>query len=156
MMIKKLAALFGAAAVMLGIAAGTAIPASAANNIKPFGTEMTLKYPDVEVGYTVDGLSPSTDVIPFQINGRLWESMVTVNAIRGSIIPVVPFFRARADDGTKYPVLSNVWTPQGLSGASLPPGGQTSGKIYFDVVGPDPTNVSFSDDGVQDLLLWVG
>ena len=42
MKIKKLAAPVGAAALMFSIAAGTVVPASAANNIKPFGTQETL------------------------------------------------------------------------------------------------------------------
>jgi hypothetical protein len=155
-MIKKLAAPVGAAAVMFSIAAGTVAPASAANNIKPFGTQETLKYDHglVEVGYTAAGLSPSTDTVPYPVSGQLYESMVTVDAVQGWVTPLVPFFNARAESGQNYRVIANVWTPEGLSGATLPPGGSSSGKVYFDVVGDVPNSVVFND-GVQDLLAWV-
>jgi hypothetical protein len=84
----------------------------------------------------------------------VYESTVTVNAVQGSVSPVIPFFNARAENGENYRVLANVWTPSGVSGGSLPPGGTSSGKIYFDVVGADPNSVVFND-GVQDLLAWV-
>ena len=37
---------------------------------------------------------------------------------------------------------------------AAPPGGQSSGKLYFDVVGDVPNSVVYND-GVQDLLVWV-
>jgi len=156
--INKLAAPVGAAAVMVSIAAGTVVPASAANNIKPFGTEEMLK--DIGsgavTGYTVAGLSPSTDTIPYPVSGQLYESTVTVDAVGGGwVTPTIPFFNARAENGQNYRVLANVFTPQGLSGAALPPGASASGKIYFDVVGTVPNSVVYSD-GVQDFLVWVG
>ncbi len=154
MRIKKLAAPVGAAAIMFSIAAGTVVPASAANNIKPFGTQETLRDGVVETGYTVAGLSPSTDTIPYQVNGRLYESMVTVEAVQGWANPVIPFFNARAESGQNYRVLANVWTPPGVSGAAVPQGSQSSGKIYFDVVGDVPNSVVYND-GVQDLMVWV-
>ncbi len=156
MKIKKLAAPLGAAAVMVSIAAGAVVPASAANNIKRFGTQDTLKdiVTGAETGYTVAGLSPSTDTIPYPVSGQLYESTVTVDAVRGSAAPVIPFFNARAESGANYRVLANVFTPQGLSGAAVPPGGESSGKIYFDVVGEVPNSVVYSD-GAQDYLAWV-
>ena len=39
MKIKKLVAPVGIAAIAVGMAGATAVPASAANNIKPFGTQ---------------------------------------------------------------------------------------------------------------------
>ena len=42
MKIRTLAAPVGIAAITIGIAASTVIPASAANNIKPFGQQETL------------------------------------------------------------------------------------------------------------------
>ena len=38
--------------------------------------------------------------------------------------------------------------------AAAPPGGSTTGKLYFDVVGDTPNSVVYND-GVQDLLVWV-
>jgi hypothetical protein len=84
---------------------------------------------------------------------------VTVNAVRGFVTPNVPFFNARGETinggmAPSYRVLANVYTPGGLSAAQLPPGGSSTGKIYFDVVGPDPVSVVFND-GQQDLLGWI-
>lgn len=154
MMFRKLVTGVSAVAVMSSVAAGAAGPASAVNNIKTFGTQMTLEDPATEIGYTVAGLGPSSDVIPYPVAGRLFESVVTVDAIRGTVAPAVPFFNARGEDGVNYRVLSTVSTPQGLSGAAVPQGASSSGKIYFDVVGPDPNSVVFSD-AAQDYMAWI-
>jgi Domain of unknown function (DUF1942) len=128
------------------------VPASAANNIKPFGVQVTL---DDYVtgapitGYTVNSLSPSSDPVA----GRLYEAMVTVDAVGGPVVPLIPLFNARAESGQNYRVL-DVFTPQGLSGGALPPGASSTGKLYFDVVGDVPNSVVYND-GVEDLLVWV-
>jgi len=140
------AALFGAAAVA---------PAWAIDDIKPFGQRETVRDAvGTEVGYTVRDLSPSADVIPYPVAGRLYEAMVTADAVQGAVTPVIPFFNARSENGDNYRVLANVFTPQGLSGATLPPGGSTTGKLYFDVVGPVPNSVVYND-GTHDVLGWV-
>ena len=36
----------------------------------------------------------------------------------------------------------------------MPPGGSSTGKLYFDVVGDVPNSVVYND-GVRDLLAWV-
>ena len=36
----------------------------------------------------------------------------------------------------------------------MPPGGSTTGKLYFDVVGDVPNSVVYND-GVRDVLAWV-
>ena len=134
MKIKKLAAPVSTAAVMICVAAGTVVPASAASNIKPFGQPETLlgPYNAPQITYSVDGLNPSSDAVPH--NGQLYEA--TVNAEGG--IPIVPMFNARAEDGANYRVI----------------GGTVPGKLYFDVVGPAPNSVVYND-GVQDLLTWI-
>ncbi|MGV0744891.1 DUF1942 domain-containing protein [Mycolicibacterium sp. XJ870] len=149
---NKLAGSVATAAIAFGIAIGSAVPASAINNIQPFGTQETLKYSHdaVEIGYTVDGIRPSSDVVPHPINGRLYESTVTVDAVRGWVTPMVPWFNARSESGHNYRVL-NV---PGLSGAAIPPGAKTTGKIYFDVVGDVPNSVVYND-GTVDLLGWI-
>jgi hypothetical protein len=38
-------------------------------------------------------------------------------------------------------VLAEVWTPEGVSSAALPPGGSSTGKIHFDVVRDAPNSV---------------
>ncbi len=134
MKIKKIAAPVSAAAIMISVAAGTVVPASAASNIKPFGHGETLIGPNggPMITYTVDGLNPSSDAVPH--NGQLYEATVTSEGG----VPVMPMFNARAESGANYRVI----------------GGSVPGKIYFDVVGDVPNSVVYND-GVQDLLTWI-
>jgi Domain of unknown function (DUF1942) len=148
--IKKLAGAVAATAVVFG--AGAVPQASAVSNIQLFGVQETLK--DLNgplIGYTVTGLMPSADPVPYPVAGRLYEATVTANALVGTVIPVVPFFNARAESGANYRVLANVST---LSGAPIGQGGSTTGKIYFDVVGDAPNSVVFNN-GAEDILGWV-
>ena len=109
---------------------------------------------DTVTSYTVSNLQPSSDVVNAPLAGRLWEATVTVNVVRGGLVaPASPFFNARSAGGDNYRVLYQVAAPNGLSPALVPPGGQASGKIYFDVTGPPPTEVVYSN-GLQDLLVW--
>jgi hypothetical protein len=133
--IRKLVAPIGVAAVAIGMAASTAVPASAANNIKPFGQPESLN--DAATGapmitYTVHGLHLSSDAV-FH-NGQLYEAIVTADGG----IPIAPMFNARAESGANYRVI----------------GGGVPGKLYFDVVGDTPNSVVYND-GTQDLLAWV-
>jgi hypothetical protein len=48
-----------------------------------------------------------------------------------------------------YPLLAEA----GVGGA-VPPGGSTTGKLYFDVVGDVPNSV-VDNDGIRDVLAWV-
>jgi hypothetical protein len=132
---KKLAGAVAAAAIALSL--GAVAPASATDNIKPFGQPETLLDPATGapmITYTVDGLNPSSDAVPH--NGQLYEATVTVDA-RGAI-PMVSMFNARAESGANYRVI----------------GGAVPGKLYFDVVGDVPNSVVYND-GVQDLLAWI-
>src|SRR3954465_8911288 len=134
MKIRKLVVPVGIAAVAVGMAAGTAVPASAANNIKPYGEPESLKdvYGNPMITYTVQGLRPSSDAV-FH-NGRLYEASVT----NDGGVPIAPMFNARAESGANYRVI----------------GGGIPGKLYFDVVGDVPNSVVYNDGG-QDLLAWV-
>lgn len=134
MKIRKLAASVGIAAVAVVAAAGTAAPASAANDIKPFGVPESLEdvYGNPMITYTVQGLRPSSDAV-FH-NGRLYEASVTSEGG----VPIAGLFNARAESGQNYRIV----------------GGGIPGKIYFDVVGDTPNSVVYND-GVQDLLVWV-
>ena len=148
MRINKLAGAVAATAIGVGVAAGTVAPASAANNIKPFGQQETLNDSATGapmIGYTVSGLSPSSDAVPH--NGQLYAATVTVEGLGGWATPLVPLFNARAESGQNYQVI-------GGGVAAAPPGGQTTGKLYFDVVGDVPNSVVYND-GTQDLLVWV-
>lgn len=149
--VRKLAAPVGIAAITISIAASTVIPASAANNIKPFGQQETLNDATTGgpmIGYTVTGLNPSSDAVLH--NGDLYEATVTADAPGGWATPIVPMFNARAESGDNYRVIANA--PGGP--AAAPPGGSSTGKLYFDVVGSVPNSVVYND-GTQDLLAWV-
>jgi hypothetical protein len=137
----KLVAPVGIVAIAVGMAGATAGPASAANNIKPFGQQETLN----DIGYTVKHLAPSSDPVPH--NGQLYAATVKVEGLGGWATPVIPFFNARAESGANYRVI-------GGDVAAAPPGGTTTGKLYFDVVGDVPNSVVYND-GVQDLMVWV-
>src|SRR5215213_10323176 len=116
------------------MATSTAFPASAANNIKPYGQPESLNDAagNPLITYTVLGLTPSSDAV-FH-NGRLYEATVNVDGV----IPIAAMFNARAQSGDNYRVI----------------GGGLPGKLYFDVVGDTPNSVVYND-GVQDLLVWV-
>ena len=148
MKIRKLVAPVGVAALAIGMGAATVVPASAANNIKPYGQQETLNDYGTGapmIGYTVMGLSPSSDAVPH--NGRLYAATVTVEGLGGWATPLIPLFNARAQSGQNYRVIGGDIPP-------APPGGQTTGTLYFDVVGDTPNSVVYND-GVQDLLVWV-
>lgn len=136
----KFVAPAGIAAIALGmvVAAG---PASAANNIKPFGQQEALN----EIGYTVKSLHPSSDPVPH--NGQLYSATVKVEGLGGWANPITAFFNARAESGANYRVI-------GGNVPSAPPGGTATGKLYFDVVGDVPNSVVYND-GMQDLMVWV-
>jgi hypothetical protein len=105
--------------------------------------------------WTVTGLKPSSDVIPYPVAGKLWEATATDEAIMGGVTPIVSNLNARAADGTNYQVLFGAATAQGVNPATLAQGQKTSGKVYFDVTGPAPVVVVYNAGG-QDLLVWAG
>jgi hypothetical protein len=80
-------------------------------------------------------------------NGQLYAATVTVEGLGGWATPLVPLFNARAESGQNYRVIG------GDLGAA-PPGGSSTGTLYFDVVGDAPNSVVYND-GVQDLMVWV-
>ena len=116
--------------------------------------KMTDTVGNVELGWKVSDLKSSTDTIPgYPVAGQVWEATATVNAIRGAVTPAISQFNARTDDGINYRVLWQAATPDGISGATIPQGQQSTGKIYFDVTGPSPTFVAMNN-GIEDLLVW--
>jgi hypothetical protein len=148
--IKKLVGAVAATAITFGVGAATVAPASATDNIKPFGEQERLNDWGTGapmIGYTVRDFSPSSDPVPH--NGQLYEATVTVDAFGSWAFPLVPLFNARAESSAMYPVIADA----GVGGA-VPPGGSTTGKLYFDVVGDVPNSVVYND-GVRDLLAWV-
>lgn len=154
---SKVTSVSVAAAAVAAIAlSGSPVAQSAA--VQPFGTREILADPGgmMVTAYTVTGLAPSSDVIPYRVMGRLYEANVTVEAERGTITPVIPPFTARAADGQSYPVLAGVPTALGLNPRSLMQGQRDIGKLYFDVVGTVPNSVAYQVGTMGDVLLWVG
>ena len=103
--------------------------------------------------WTVGGLRPSGDAIPYAPAGALWEATATNTSVAGGNIPFVPGFSARGG-ADSYPVLWGVASPQGVNPAGLAPGQSSTGKLYFDVTGASPDRVAFSDGG-HDMAVWV-
>lgn len=134
------------------------VPTASADNpvTQNFGTQETLNVGDgtVVAGWTVSGLHPSNDPIPYQPHGKLWEATATVKAIRGTVTPIVADFNARAASGQNYPELGDVATAQGVNPGAIPQGQETTGKLYFDVVGPNPDMVVYNSGG-HDVLKWT-
>lgn len=117
------------------------------------GQQAKLANGDVVQAWTVTGLKPSTDEIPYAPQGTLWEATATNEALQGSVQPIVSNLNARAADGQTYRVLFGVATPQGVNPSALAEGQKTSGKVYFDVTGAAPDSVVYNSGG-QDLLVW--
>jgi len=150
--IRKLTAALAAAAAVFSLGAGTAAPASAVDNIKVFGDQIRII--DVAgtplIGYTVTDFGPSSDPVPH--NGELYSATLTVTAFGTWATPMIALFNARALSGDGYPLVPNA--PGGISGAAVPPGASSTGKLYFDVVGDAPNSVVYND-GTRDILAWV-
>lgn len=149
---KKLSLAAAAAAAVIALSGA---PIASSVSVQPFGSREILTDGMMSTAYTVTNLRPSTDMIPWPVNGRLYEAMVTVAADRGTITPMIPWFNARAASGQTYRVLNAVATPQGLRPDVLMQGQSNTGKIYFDVVGDNPNSVVLNN-GAEDLLIWVG
>jgi hypothetical protein len=140
-----------AIAAALGMAC---CPTALADSTTALGSQAELADGAVVQGWTVKDLKPSSDVIPYPLAGALWEATATDTAITGPVTPIVSNFNARARNGDTYRVLFGAATPQGVNPATIPPGRQTSGKLYFDVTGAEPDSVVYNAGG-PDLLLWV-
>jgi hypothetical protein len=145
-----------AAAVAVATAGMLGAPVAAADDLTTttLGNQARLTDGGVVQGWTVANLKASTDQIPYPVAGTLWEATATDQAIEGSATPIVSNLNARARSGETYRVLFGVATPQGVNPATLPQGGKTTGKVYFDVVGDSPDSVVYNAGG-QDLLVWV-
>lgn len=157
---KSIAAAFAAAAVAAaGAITALSAPIAVADDINTvntthLGSQAELTDGDVVQGWTVTGLKVSTDAIPYQPQGTLWEATATDKAIQGSAQPIVSNFNARARDGQTYRALFGVATAQGVNPSAIAQGQQTSGKIYFDVTGSTPDSVVYATNAT-DLIVWV-
>lgn len=143
------------AAGIAAAAAFTAAPAIANPSIQQFGTSAPIVSGPLVTAYTVSNLEPSSTTIPGYVpQGQLWQADVTAVANSGIVTPLVSYFNARTDSGQTYHVVNNVPAPAGINPAPIPQGGQTTGKVYFDVTGAPPSGVVYND-GVQDVLIWT-
>ncbi|MFQ2878242.1 DUF1942 domain-containing protein [Mycobacterium sp. MS3] len=147
---KTAIAAAGIAAVSLfGAAAASATPGVP----EGLGTPQTLVDGALVTDYTVSNLQPANVTIPgYTPQGQLWQADINARANSGVVTPVVSNFNARAGE-QNYRVISAPATPQGLSPAPITQGGTSTGKIYFDVTGPAPSEVVYND-GMQDVLVW--
>lgn len=152
----------GVIGVLAAPVAGADVEAEATTQTQPqiqvqtltLGNQGKLVDGNVVQGWTVDNLQPSSDPIPYTVQGTLWEITANDQAIQGTVIPIVSNLNARASDGQTYRALFGVATPQGVNPAALPQGEQTTGKVYFDVTGAAPNSVVYNAGG-QDLMVWV-
>jgi hypothetical protein len=143
------------AAGMAAVGVFTAATAAASPIIQGLGTSETLVDGPLITAYTVSNLQPADVPIPgYTPKGQLWQADVNAQANSGVITPVVSNFNARTSDNLTYRVISTSPTPDALSAAPINQGGQTNGKVYFDVTGAQPTSVVYND-GVQDVLVWT-
>jgi Domain of unknown function (DUF1942) len=146
------------ATVVMGIIGTATAPiASAAYPINgKLGSELTMTdtVGQVVLSWRVSNLKPSSDVMPgYPVTGQIWEATTTVKAIRGSVTPAISQFNAVAPNQDAYRVLWQVASPANISGATIPEGAESTGKIHFDVTGARPTTVTMNN-GMEDLMTW--
>ncbi|MDQ2637886.1 MAG: MPT63 family protein, partial [Actinomycetota bacterium] len=111
-----------AAAGVIGVlavpVAGADVEAEATTQTQPqiqvqtltLGNQGKLVDGNVVQGWTVDNLQPSSDPIPYNLQGTLWEITANDQAIQGTVIPIVSNLNARASDGQTYRALFGVAT----------------------------------------------
>jgi len=143
-------ATIGAAGIVV---ASTAAADGGETTVTPIGGQAELANGEVVQAWTVLELQPSLDMIPYPVQGTLWEAIVTNQAVRGSVTPIISDFNARSVGGENYRALFQVPTAMGISPATLAEGQEADGKVYFDVTGDDPSSVVYNAFG-QDLIVW--
>jgi hypothetical protein len=145
-----------AALVVLMVGAPTSAAAGAQCPHR-FGTAQRLVDANGAVvqEWTVTGLHPSADpATGYPLAGQLWEATVTVHAVSGAVTPIIPNLHAMSVAGEHYPVLWQVASPTGLSGATLAEGQSATGKVYFDVTGSAPAGVGYSAGAPMPAMMW--
>lgn len=133
---------------MAGVLAAT--PASADPQVLPFGQKAEVPSPGGAISFTVSDLQPSGH------NDGIWYSDVTARAVSGSPTPNISNFNARAVNSATYADMKGDQVI-GLPNQTIPSGGQTTGRIYFDVRGGTaPDSVVYRDGVGTDLVVWKG
>jgi hypothetical protein len=143
----------------LALTGGLGGAATASADQAPFGTQHRVTDGSVISGYTVTDLRPSERAeldVPLMgrvpLAGRPWQATVTVDAVRGSVIPAIRMFSAQTADGQSYRMLEQTLAPD-LDVSPMPEGRRSTGNIYFDVTGSAPSVVTF--DGGAEPMVWV-
>lgn len=152
----KIAAAAVASVAVIGIAS-TPIASADYPLVGKLGTTLTMTdtVGQVQLSWRVSDLKPSSDVMPgYPVAGKLWEATATVRALSGPVTPGISQFNAVAPNQASYRVLWMVASPVNISGGTIPQGGQSTGKIHFDVTGPAPTTVTMNN-GMEDLMVWT-
>lgn len=151
---RKIGRAIFAVAALAVIALGYPGIASAAQTCSHgFGSRQQLVDAAGVQEWQVTDLRKSTDPAPgYPLAGALWEATASVTATSGTVVPLIPNFRAPTADGGSYPALWEVASPQGLSPSALGPGQTATGKVYFDVTGADPVAVTYTNGGPQPLM----
>lgn len=86
--------------------------------------------------WTITGLRKSADGAPgYPVAGQLWEATATVHAVAGAVTPVIPNLAAVSGSEEHYPVLWQLASPAGLSGAT-------------------PAMVIYQGGGAMPALMW--
>lgn len=124
--------------------------------IQQFGTEEIVPsggHNQGVVGWTVDNLRLSSDRIDWPVRGQLWELTATLRQVAGGCaLPFISRFNVRASNGQDYPELGAANPSEPIERVCQ--GNQSTGSLYFDVVGADPDTVVYRTN-FTDLLLWV-
>jgi hypothetical protein len=160
--IPSTAAMIAVVAVTATIGMASAGSAPPTPATAPFGSPQQVVdgHEATTLAYTVHDLAPSgNDVLNVPLTGNvplaghLWEATTSVAAVRGSAVAGMQFFNARSVDGQNYRVLVQTFAPD-LSVSPLSQGEINTGRIYFDVTGPPPTEVVY-EDGKHDPVVWT-
>jgi len=150
---KSISTVLAAGALAVAGALSTGI-AAADPATHPIGSQGTVAEGPGVHGWTVSDLRPSSDAIPYQPRGTLWEATATDEALQGTVFPIVANLSARSASGQNYQSLFTVPTAQGIVPTGLTQGQKTSGKVYFDVTGDAPNSMVYQAGGA-DLIRWM-
>ena len=156
---RRLKMIFVAAAAML-MAVGVGMPtATAAPETCPhrFGApqQLTDAGGAVVQQWSVTDLRASADPVPgYPLAGRVWEATASVEALTGTVTPIIPNVSAVSASGERYQVLWQVASPSAMSGANINQGQTSTGKVYFDVTGADPMAVIYTNGGSTPAMMW--
>lgn len=131
-----------------------AAPLAMAETEAGFGEAQDLVAPTGDTAsVTVTDIALSSDQIPTEVEGQLYEATATIEAKEGTVTPVLSNFNARTADGQSYQAVYEVPASEG-NPEPLTEGASTTGKVYFDVKGEAPDSVVYSDVG-SDEVIWT-